>query len=158
VRATGVTRTLYRPPDHPVPNEIDSVTKIRVAGYWVAWVSSYLCTVCGDGPYTTIRTVELRSNERHLLSPARKAPERRGTRVDALVLDRCGRFAYRAVLTGTYGAKTDDPDPRLYGWAAGTRHDLDRGAIVRDSIRLRHRSVRWRRDGEDRSAPLTPAC
>jgi hypothetical protein len=158
VRATGVTRHLYGSDQH-AGNQIDSAKLIRVAGYHVAFATSSFCTVCGQpGPYSSIQEVELRSDtRRHLNRVRRYDPDETGAVVDALVLDHCGRIAYRAILSDSY-AQDEDPDPRLFTWVPGKRRLVDRGAIKRRSIRLEPDSVHWVRDGVERSAPLTPTC
>jgi hypothetical protein len=159
VRATGVTRHLYGQSGNPAPNELDHYERVRIAGYHVALVTFALCTVCGDGPSSGILEFELRSGERRALSHVRKVPEGSydGTEVDALVLDRCGRIAYRAVVADMSGPNDDAP-PELHTWVGKHHPRIDSGAIERRSIRLRPESVHWRRDGVERSAPLAPAC
>jgi hypothetical protein len=159
VRSSGLTRTLYE--DRFIPNDYFRVHLVRIAAFRVAFVVTDVCTVCGDpGPFSSIYSVALRSGKRRVLHHVRGRPEgsNLGTRVDALVLDRCGRVAYRAVLDSVYAHDETDPDPELHTWVGSERRRVDRGAIVRSSIRLTPGSVEWVRDGEERSAPLTPTC
>jgi hypothetical protein len=154
VRRTGVTRTLYEY-HRPLPNEGNHLDRVRLAGYHVAYVLSRICTVCGDGgPFASIHEYELRSGRHRSLSPVRRRPDHTGTGVNALVLDRCGRIAYRAILRGTFAQP--DPDPELHVWVGDARRRVDRGAI--HLIELAPAAVEWVRDGEPRSAPLAPAC
>jgi hypothetical protein len=159
VRDDGLTRTLWA--RRPAPNELQHWELVRAVDTKVAFVITDVCTVCGDpGPFSSIHVVRMRSGETTTLGHVRGRPKgsRLGTRVDALVLDACGRVAYRAVLDSVYGNDQNDPDPELHTWAFGVQRRVDRGAIVRSSIRLRPDSVEWVRDGEERSAPFVPAC
>src|SRR5919199_6666886 len=154
VRATGVTRTLYRY-SRPLPNEGSSWDRVRLAGHRVAYVLSHVCTVCGDGgPFASIHEFELRSGRHRSLSKVRERPDHTGTGVNALVLDRCGRIAYRAILRGTYARP--EPDPELHVWVGQSQRRVDRGDIHR--IRLAPTAVHWVRGDEPRSAPLEPPC
>jgi hypothetical protein len=157
VRESGVRRELYH--ELPIPNEIDHIGPLRIAGYHVAFAASYFCTVCGDpGPSATIDEVELRHDSHRRLERVRRYGARGGARVDALVLDHCGRIAYRAILDDAY-SDDEDHDPRLFTWVpGGFRRLVDRGAIDRHSIRLDPGSVYWVRDGELREAPVEPPC
>lgn len=157
VRESGVKRDLYT--SQFVPNEVSHFGPIRVAGYHVAFAAWYFCTVCGHpGPFATIDEVELRHDRRRHLYRVRRHEPRSGARVDALVLDACGRIAYRSVLDDWY--RDDEPrDPRLLTWVPGdNRRLVDRGAIERRSIRLDPGSVYWIRDGVTREAPVEPFC
>ena len=157
VRASGVRRDLYE--RQAIPNDINHFGPLRVAGYHVAFAVWDFCTVCGDpGPFATIDEIELRHDRRrHLRRPRRYGP-RGGARVDAMVLDHCGRIAYRAVLDDFY-SDDEDRDPRLFTWVPGdNRRLVDRGAIDRHSIRLDHTSVYWVRDGKQHEAPVDPPC
>jgi hypothetical protein len=158
VRESGITRHLYGS-DIFVGNQYDSAKLIRVAGYHVAFATSSFCTVCGEpGPYATIEEVELRHDaRRHLGKVRRYDPDATGVSIDALVLDHCGRIAYRAILSDSY-RRDEDRDPRLFTWVGSKRHLVDRGAIRRRSLRLDHTSLYWVRDGETREAPVEPAC
>jgi hypothetical protein len=157
LRKSGLTRELYRPTS--IPNEYNSVSLVQIAGHRVAFQVTSICTVCGDGgPEAAIHAVNLDNGQSRVLTPVRGRPKGSylGRWVDALVVDRCGRIAYRAVLTRRWDDQHRDPE--LHTWAGGVRRRVDRGAIVRSSIRLERSSVHWRRDGEKRSAPLLPAC
>jgi hypothetical protein len=158
IRATGITRHLYGS-DHFVGNQYDGVGLVRVAGYHVAFAGSSFCTVCGTrGPSAFLRDVELRTNRRRELGTVRRYDwHETGVAVDALVLDRCGRIAYRAVLHDSYD-REQDPDPRLLTWVGPKRRLVDRGHIRRRSIRLDSTSVHWVRDGEQHEAPVNPPC
>jgi hypothetical protein len=158
VRSSGVTRKLYEPGTF-IPNEYSFAHHVRIAGYHVAHVVSSACTVCGDGgPFATLHEVELRSGRHRRLDHVRNRPRDKGTGIDALVIDRCGRIAYRAVLDSVYAHDQTDPDPELHTWVGKVRRRIDRGAIRRDSIRLEPGSVRWVNGGVERSAPLAPTC
>jgi hypothetical protein len=159
VRESGVTRHLYGSDQH-AGNQFDSAHLIRIAGYHVAFASSSFCTVCGQGgPSSGIHEIELRKdNRRHLGKVRRYDPMKTGVRVDALVLDHCGRIAYRAILFDSYD-QDQDPDPALFTWVpGGHRRLVDRGAIERRSIALDPFSVYWVRDGKTREAPVEPPC
>ena len=158
VRKTGVTRHLYGS-DYASGNQFDRAESIRVAGHRVAYAASSFCTVCGQpGPYYSIAVFDLRSGRhRHLGRVRGYDASETGVKVNALVLDRCGRVAYRAILFHSYD-QDEDPDPELYTWVPGERRRVDRGSIGRKSIRLTPSAVHWRRDGEERSAPLSPRC
>lgn len=158
VRESGVRRRLYGS-DVFVGNQYDSVSLVRIAGYRVAFVATSFCTVCGEpGPYASITEVELRHDaRRHLGKVRRYDPQETGVDVDALVLDRCGRIAYRAILSNSY-RRDEDPDPRLLTWVGSKRRLIDRGHIRRRSIRLDHTSVHWVRDGKQHEAPVDPPC
>ena len=157
VRESGVRRKLFGG-ENLAGNYYPGLHLIRVAGYRVAFATGGFCTVCGDpGPSAAIYAFALRANTRRVLAPVRRHPEDSGTWVDALVLDRCGRIAYRAILQQSY-ARDEDPDPELHTWAGGIHRRVDRGRIERKSIRLEPGSVRWVRDGVERSAPLEPRC
>jgi hypothetical protein len=157
VRESGVRRQLYA--SHDLPNELSHVGPIRVAGYHVAFAAWHFCTVCGEpGPSATVDEIELRHDRRRRLGRVRRHGSGSGARVDALVLDHCGRIAYRAVLADSY-RDDEDPDPRLFTWVpGGNRRLIDRGAIERHSIALDPGSVYWVRDGRTREAPLEPLC
>jgi hypothetical protein len=158
VRSSGLTRHLYGS-DYLIGNQYDQVRLIRIAGHHVAFATSSFCTVCGEpGPSAGLSEVELLSGVWRHLGPVRRYDrDETGVSVNALVLDRCGRVAYRAILSDSY-AKDEDPDPELHTWVGDRRRRVDRGSIGRRSIRLEPKSVHWRRDGEPRSAPLSPAC
>jgi hypothetical protein len=157
LRESGVRRHLFG--GEPMAgNQYDTARLIRVAGRRVAFVFSSFCTVCGEGePVSSIHEVALRSGVRRNLDKLRSRNKGGfGVVVDALVLDRCGRIAYRSVLSSPY--RKVDQDPELQAWVGDQRRLLDRGAIDRGSIDIDRASVRWTRDGKAKSAPLLPAC
>jgi hypothetical protein len=157
LRKSGRTRELYRA--SRIPNEYSSTSLVRIARHMVAFEVTSICTVCSDGgPDGSIQVTDLDSGKKRVLGPIRGRPKGSylGRWADALVLDRCGRVAYRAVLTERW--QSEHRDPELYTWVPGARRRVDRGAVVRSSIRLEPSSVHWTRDGKERSAPLSPPC
>jgi hypothetical protein len=159
VRSTGLTRRLYAA-TRGIGNYYQGVKHLHVNGYRVAF-SSWAFYTLGGPPFASddrIVMVNVWSGRHRLLKHVRDHESRRlAAGVDALVLDRCGRIAYRASVTNGY-ADFEHPDPRLLTWIRGKRHFVDRGDVERRSIRFEPQYLEWVRDGAERSTSVEPVC
>jgi hypothetical protein len=159
VRKTGAKRALFHT-YWGIGNDYQEIRHLRVNRYWVAFSSWESCTVCKlKQSYDAVHVAELLSGKRRVLENARDYDRRKhGVSVDALVLDRCGRVAYRAQLTDTSGRRESADQPHLLTWIRGKRRLVDQGDVERDSIHFAPSFLHWRRDGVERSAPVAPTC